>query len=259
MISPAPVAFEAHDVTVAYQNKAVLRGVDFSLPQGSLTCIVGPNGAGKSSLIKAAMGLVPLTSGYVELFGKSLGTIRQRVSYVPQRESVDWDFPISVREVVEMGRLPRRGLFERLGPKDKAAIAEAIEQVQLVPYSERQISQLSGGQQQRVFIARALAQGPDFFFLDEPFSGVDVASEESIIALLKTLCAAGKTIVVVHHDLQTVPAYFTHAVLLNRRLIAAGLVGEVFTQENLSATYGGRLTILDKVEQAAATKGLNIR
>jgi manganese/zinc/iron transport system ATP- binding protein len=210
-------------------------------------------------LIKAAMGLVPLKSGFVEIFGKSLDTMRQRVSYVPQRESVDWDFPISVKEVVEMGRLPMRGILQRLRPEDKTAIAEALDQVQLAGYADRQISQLSGGQQQRVFIARALAQQPDFFFLDEPFAGVDVASEEAIIGLLKSLCAAGKTIVVVHHDLQTVPAYFSHAVLLNSRLIAAGPVTDVFTQENLAATYGARLTILANVEQAAQEKGIDIR
>ena len=255
----AACAFEVHDLTVSYNKRPVLWAVDFCLPKGSLACIIGPNGAGKSTLIKAAMGLLPLTSGYVELFGKSLETVRSRISYVPQRESVDWDFPISVKEVVEMGRLPRRGLFQRLKQADRDAIASALEQVRLTPYANRQISQLSGGQQQRVFIARALAQQPDFFFLDEPFSGVDVSSEEAIIGLLKELSAAGKTVVVVHHDLQTVPSYFTHAIMLNSRLVAAGTVDEVFTQENLAATYGGRLTILSKVEQEAVVKGVDVR
>ena len=255
---PTP-ALEAHDLTVTYNKRPVLWGVDFTLPTGALACIIGPNGAGKSTFIKAAMGLLPLSSGYVQLFGKSLETVRQRISYVPQRESVDWDFPISVREVVEMGRLPRRRLFQRVTAEDKAAIQNALEQVRLLPYADRQISQLSGGQQQRVFLARALAQHPDFFFLDEPFAGVDVSSEEAIIGLLKQLSAQGKTVVVVHHDLQTVPSYFTHCVMLNSRLIAAGPVSEVFTQENLAATYGGRLTILSKVEEEAVIKGLDIR
>jgi manganese/zinc/iron transport system ATP- binding protein len=158
-----------------------------------------------------------------------------------------------------MGRLPRRKLFQRMTQLDKQAITNALEQVQLTPFADRQISQLSGGQQQRVFIARALAQQPDFFFLDEPFAGVDAASEASIIELLKALAGSGKTIVVVHHDLQTVPDYFTHALLLNGRLIAAGGVKEVFTQENLSATYGGKLTILATLEQEVAAKGVQIR
>jgi len=257
--SPPAIALEVHDLTVSYNKRPVLWSVDFSLPQGSLACIIGPNGAGKSSLIKACMGLVPLKSGYVEIFGKSLDTVRQRVSYVPQRESVDWDFPISVKEVVEMGRLPKRGLFKALSPADKEAITYALEQVQLSPYTNRQISQLSGGQQQRVFIARALAQQADFYFLDEPFAGVDAASEEAIIRLLKELCAAGKTVVVVHHDLQTVSDYFSHAILLNSRLVAAGPVADVFTQTNLAATYGGRLTMLATVEQEAKEKGIDIR
>jgi len=253
------IALEVHDLTVTYHKRPVLWSVDFQLPVGSLACIVGPNGAGKSTLLKAAMGLIPLKSGYVEIFGKSLATVRQKVSYVPQRESVDWDFPISVREVVEMGRLPWRGLFSRMTNEDKAAVSQAIEQVQLSGFVNRQISQLSGGQQQRVFIARALAQQPDFYFLDEPFAGVDVASEEAIITLLKTLSAQGKTIVAVHHDLQTVPSYFTHAILLNSRMVAAGTVQDVFTESNLAATYGARLTILANVEQVAQEKGLDIR
>ena len=258
--APSPaIALEVHDLTVSYNKRPVLWGVDFTLPAGALACIVGPNGAGKSTLIKAIMGLLPLSSGYADLLGKSLQTVRRQISYVPQRESVDWDFPISVREVVSMGRLARRSLFARPTEADRLAIDQALADVDLAAYANRQISQLSGGQQQRVFIARALAQQPDFFFLDEPFAGVDVASEAAIVALLKRLSAAGKTVVVVHHDLQTVPAYFSHAVLLNSRLIAAGPVEQVFTNDNLAATYGGKLTILTKVAQEAAGRGIDIR
>ncbi|UXP31755.1 metal ABC transporter ATP-binding protein [Reichenbachiella agarivorans] len=240
---------EVHDLTVTYSRKPVLWGVDMTLPKGSLVGVIGPNGAGKSTLIKAIMGLVPLSSGWVELFGGSLKEFRGKVSYVPQKESVDWDFPASVRDVVVMGRYAKVGLFKRPRKADYEAADYAIEQVKMKDYAHRQISQLSGGQQQRVFLARALAQNADLYFMDEPFAGVDAATEKAIIGILKQMSAQGKTVVVVHHDLQTVTKYFDWVVQLNTRLVASGPVDQVFTQELLQETYGGKLTILSDVGQ----------
>lgn len=244
--SEKPV-LEVHDLTVTYSRKPVLWGVDLTLPAGKLIGIVGPNGAGKSTLIKSCMGLVPLSSGYVKLFDQPLDSVREKVSYVPQRESVDWDFPASVRDVVEMGRYGRAGLFRRLRKADKEVARECLAKVGMEAYAGRQISQLSGGQQQRVFLARALAQEADLYFMDEPFAGVDAATERSILELLQDMSAAGKTVVVVHHDLQSVEKYFDWVVLLNMRLVASGPVKEVFTQELLQETYGGKLTVLSEV------------
>lgn len=244
--SEKPV-LEIHDLTVTYSRKPVLWGVDLTLPAGKLIGIVGPNGAGKSTLIKSCMGLVPLSSGYVKLFDQQLESVREKVSYVPQRESVDWDFPASVRDVVEMGRYGRAGLFRRLRKADKEVARECLAKVGMEAYSGRQISQLSGGQQQRVFLARALAQEAELYFMDEPFAGVDAATERSILELLQDMSAAGKTVVVVHHDLQSVEKYFDWVVLLNMRLVASGPVKEVFTQELLQETYGGKLTVLSEV------------
>lgn len=238
---------EVHDLTVTYSKKPVLWGVDLTLPKGALIGVIGPNGAGKSTFIKAIMGLVPLSSGWVELFDKKLNKVRKKVSYVPQKESVDWDFPASVRDVVVMGRYAEIGLFKRPRKADYAAADYALEQVNMLEFSNRQISQLSGGQQQRVFLARALAQNADLYFMDEPFAGVDAATEKAIIEILKHMSKQGKTVVVVHHDLQTVPKYFDWVVQLNTRLVASGPVDQVFTQELLQETYGGKLSILTDV------------
>ncbi|AHM58815.1 ABC transporter [Flammeovirgaceae bacterium 311] len=238
---------EVHDLTVAYNRKPVLWGVDLTLPNGKLIGVVGPNGAGKSTLIKAAMGLIPLASGWVRMFDKPLNEVRKRISYVPQRESVDWDFPASVRDVVEMGRYGRLGLFRRLRRADHDVVEDSLRKVGMLPYAERQISQLSGGQQQRVFIARALAQEADLYFMDEPFAGVDAATERAILQLLQEMSAAGKTVVVVHHDLQSVEKFFDWVILLNLRLVASGPIKEVFTSELLQQTYGGKLTLLSEV------------
>lgn len=240
---------EIHDLTVTYSRKPVLWGVDLTLPKGSLTGIIGPNGAGKSTLIKAIMGIVPLSSGWVKLFNQEMGAVRKKISYVPQKESVDWDFPASVREVVVMGRYAELGLFKRPRKADYAAADYALEQVNMQQFGTRQISQLSGGQQQRVFLARALAQNADLYFMDEPFAGVDAATEKAIIEILRKMSVEGKTVVVVHHDLQTVPQYFDWVVQLNTRLVASGPVEQVFTQEFLQETYGGKLTILSEVGQ----------
>ncbi|MEP3390434.1 MAG: metal ABC transporter ATP-binding protein [Reichenbachiella sp.] len=238
---------EIHDLTVTYSRKPVLWGVDLTLPKGALVGVIGPNGAGKSTLIKAIMEIVPLSSGWVELLGQPIEDVRNRVSYVPQKESVDWDFPASVRDVVVMGRYAELGLFKRPRKADYEAADYALEQVNMQQFANRQISQLSGGQQQRVFLARALAQNAEIYFMDEPFAGVDAATEKAIINILKTMSDEGKTVIVVHHDLQTVSQYFDWVVQLNTRLVASGPVEEAFTQELLQETYGGKLSILSEV------------
>ncbi|MEP0984965.1 metal ABC transporter ATP-binding protein [Ekhidna sp.] len=238
---------EIHDLTVSYDKKPVLWGIDLSIPQGSLCGIIGPNGAGKSTLIKAIMDLVDMNSGYVKLFDQPLDDVRKRVSYVPQRESVDWDFPASVLDVVLMGRYAKLGLFKNPRKADKEAAMKALEMVGMDKYSKRQISQLSGGQQQRVFLARALTQNADIYFMDEPFAGVDAATEKAIFKILQDLSKDGKTIIVVHHDLQSVETYFEWVILLNLRLVASGPTKEVFTPELLEETYGGKLTLLTEV------------
>ncbi|MDW3210544.1 MAG: metal ABC transporter ATP-binding protein [Reichenbachiella sp.] len=238
---------EIHDLTVTYSRKPVLWGVDLTLPKGALVGVIGPNGAGKSTLIKAIMEIVPLSSGWVELLGQPIEQVRNRVSYVPQKESVDWDFPASVRDVVVMGRYAELGLFKRPRKADYEAADYALEQVNMQQFANRQISQLSGGQQQRVFLARALAQNAEIYFMDEPFAGVDAATEKAIINILKTMSDEGKTVIVVHHDLQTVSQYFDWVVQLNTRLVASGPVEEAFTQELLQETYGGKLSILSEV------------
>lgn len=240
-------ALEIHDLTVSYDKKPVLWGIDLTIPHGALCGIVGPNGAGKSTLIKAIMDLVDINSGYVKLFDLELDEVRKKVSYVPQRESVDWDFPASVLDVVLMGRYSRLGLFKNPRKADKEAARKALEMVGMDKYSKRQISQLSGGQQQRVFLARALTQNADIYFLDEPFAGVDAATEKAIIQILQNLSKEGKTIIVVHHDLQSVETYFDWVILLNLRLVASGPTKEVFTPAMLEETYGGKLTLLSEV------------
>jgi manganese/zinc/iron transport system ATP- binding protein len=244
------IALEIHDMTVAYHRRPVLWDVDLEVQEGKLVGIVGPNGAGKTTLIKAVLGLVPLASGKVEIYGKPYGEQRRLVGYVPQRESVDWDFPVTVGDVVLMGAYGRLGWFRRPGRADHETANRCLEQVGMRPLAKRQIRQLSGGQQQRVFLARALAEEAKVYFLDEPFSGVDAATEQAIVNLLQSLRSAGKTVFVVHHDLQTVREYFDYVILLNMRLVACGPVESTFTPENLQKTYGGRLTILDEAAEA---------
>lgn len=238
---------EIHDLTVAYHKKPVIWGVDLEVEPGQLIGIIGPNGAGKSTLIKACMGLLPTQSGWVKIFGQPLNAEPTRVGYVPQRESVDWDFPVSVMDVVLMGRYGRLGLMRRPGRKDREIARECLDRVKLLPYANRQISNLSGGQQQRVFLARALAQQADLYFMDEPFAGVDAATEAAIVTVLGELRDQGKTLMVVHHDLPTARSYFDSLLLLNMNVVAFGRTESVFTTDNLHKTYGGRLTILSEV------------
>ncbi len=243
-------AFEIHDMTVAYHRKPVLWDIDLVIPEGKLVGIIGPNGAGKTTLIKASLGLVPLASGKVEIYGEPYVQQRHLVGYVPQRESVDWDFPVTVDDVVLMGTYRRVGWFRRPGKAEREVARTCLDQVGMLAYAKRQIRQLSGGQQQRVFLARALAQHARLYFMDEPFSGVDAATETIIVGLLQELRDEGKTVFVVHHDLQTVRDYFDHVILLNMRLVASGSTDATFTNENLQKTYGGRLTILDEAAEA---------
>jgi len=237
-------AIEVTDLTVAYQEKPVLWDIDLHVPPGILMAIVGPNGAGKTTLIKAILGLIKPVAGQTLIYGKPYAEQRRLVGYVPQRGSVDWDFPTSVLDVVMMGRYGELGWFKRPRREDRELALEALAKVGMVDYAGRQISQLSGGQQQRTFLARALVQDAQIYFMDEPFQGVDATTERAIVALLKELRAAGKSVLVVHHDLQTVPEYFDWAFLINVSRIAAGPVETVFTDENLRRTYGGRVGFL---------------
>jgi manganese/zinc/iron transport system ATP- binding protein len=241
---------DIHDVTVAYHKRPVIWDIDLALHEPRLAAVVGPNGAGKSTLIKAVLGLVPMASGRVEIFGQPVARVRQRIGYVPQRESVDWDFPVNVLDVVLMGTYGQLGWIRRPGKAERDWARQCLDKVGLLNFERQQIGQLSGGQQQRVFLARALAQKADIYFMDEPMAGVDAATERTIFHLLQELREAGKTIIAVHHDLRTVPQYFDYVVLLNVRLVAAGPLETVFTPENLRKTYGGRLAILDAAGEA---------
>lgn len=240
------LAIEVADLTVAYRDKPVLWDIDVNVPSGVLMAIVGPNGAGKTTLIKAILGLVTTAAGHISIYGQPYTKQRGLVGYVPQRGSVDWDFPTSVLDVVMMGCYGTLGWMRRPGRKERECALEALEKVGMSDYVGRQISQLSGGQQQRVFLARALVQDARVYFMDEPFQGVDATTERAIVALLQDLRAGGKTVVVVHHDLQTVTDYFDWVTLLNVRCIASGPVDEVFNEQNLRLTYGGRVAFLSR-------------
>lgn len=237
---------EVEDMTVAYEAIPVLWDVDLNIPKSILMAVVGPNGAGKSTLIKAMLDLIKPVSGNVLFNGASYKSQRKHIGYVPQSESVDWDFPTNVLDVVLMGRYGEIGWIKRPKEEDKKKAREALEKVNMIEFADRQISQLSGGQQQRVFLARALVQDADIYFMDEPFKGVDAKTEKAIISILKELKERGKTIIVVHHDLQTVEEYFDWVVLLNTQIIASGPVSEVFTDENLRKTYRSTGQILKR-------------
>lgn len=228
---------EVNDLSVSYYGNRVVKDISFSFDTGTLVGIVGPNGAGKSTLMKAVLGLIPRDSGTIKFAGQSIKQVRTNIAYVPQRSNIDWDFPILVRDTVLLGTYPNLGLFKRPKKKDKELAALCLEKVGMSDFSDRQIAELSGGQQQRVFLARALAQDTDFFFLDEPFVGIDVGSEQVIIKILKDLRDAGKTIFVVHHDLSKVDTYFDDLILINKELYGAGSVQNVFQPENMEKCY----------------------
>ena len=249
------LAIEVADLTVAYREQPVLWDVDLNVPSGVLMAIVGPNGAGKTTLIKAILGLVAPAAGRVLIYGQPYTDQRRLVGYVPQRGSVDWDFPTSVLDVVMMGCYGTLGWGRRPGRRERARGLESLDNVGMLDFADRQISQLSGGQQQRVFLARALVQDAQVYLMDEPFQGVDATTERAIVALLQELRAAGKTVVAVHHDLQTVADYFDSVTLLNVRRIASGPVEEVFTEQNLRLAYGGRVAFLSRDDQADGSTG----
>ena len=255
MASQQVSPIEVHDLTVAYRKKPVLWNIDFELPEGNLIGLVGPNGAGKSTLIKAIMGLLPVLSGYVRIYGESLEKNRQLVGYVPQRESVDWDFPVNALEVVLMGRFGRMGLTAKPSKADREIALACLDKVGMVDFAYRQISQLSGGQQQRVFLARALTQDSAIYLMDEPFAGVDASTEKAIVKLLKELKDKRKTVLVVHHDLNTAAEYFDYIMMLNMRLVKFGPTADVFTWENLGVTYGGKLQLLSQAAEKVAKQG----
>ncbi|WP_117170754.1 metal ABC transporter ATP-binding protein [Paraliobacillus sediminis] len=239
-------ALTIKNLKVLYDKKPALDQVDFNVPVGSLTGIIGPNGAGKSTLIKAILRLVPMQTGDIQVFGKPYAQQKKLIGYVPQRSEVDWDFPTNALDVVLMGSYREIGFFKRAKKKDIDWARNCLDKVGMLDYAQRQISQLSGGQQQRVFLARALAQDATIYFMDEPFAGVDAATEKAIIQLMKEWKNQGKTVLVVHHDLQTVEDYFDHVLLLNKTPIAYGETKSVFTLDNLERTYGGNISFLQK-------------
>lgn len=242
---------EVKHLTVSYDGNEVVQDVSFSFKKGNVIGIIGPNGAGKSTLLKAMLGLVPKKYGEVTVDGKSIDLFRKKIAYVPQRTTIDWDFPITVRHTVLLGTYPHLGLFKLPSKREKQLADQNLQKVGMEQFKNRQISELSGGQQQRVFLARALTQEADLFFLDEPFVGVDVKSEQVLIGLLHQLRDEGKTIFIVHHDLTKVSDYFDQLVLLNRRLVDAGPVRDVMTQQNLLDAYQIDFNVLQTGEETS--------
>jgi len=247
-------AVEIQNLTISYSRKPAVKGINLQIPKGKIIGIIGPNGAGKSTLLKGILGLLPKDNGRILIYGKSLSEMLKKISYIPQKESFDWDFPVTVVDEVVMGRFTHLSLFGRPGNEDKTKVIEALKKVDMLRFSKRQIRYLSGGQQQRIFLARCLAQESEILLLDEPFVGVDAATEQAIFALMKKLKGEGKTILVVHHDLGKVTEYFDYLALINNYLIAFGETGDVFTHELLDKTYGGRLTILQESENLMRQK-----
>ncbi len=247
-----PIALSVDDFTVAYNSKPAIWDVDLDVPEGVLMAVVGPNGAGKSTLIKAVLNLIPRAAGTALFYGRPYKQARSLVGYVPQRGSVDWDFPTSVIDVVTMGLYGKLGWLRRPGKQERKLAMHALDQVEMADFAQRQISQLSGGQQQRTFLARALVQDASLYFMDEPFAAVDAVTERAIVNILRELRERGKTVIVVHHDLQTVTEYFDWVTLLNIEVIASGPTDETFTQENLQKAYGGRVAYLEGGESIAA-------
>lgn len=254
MDNTSSYALQVFQLSVNYDKTPVLWDISLQIPSGNIVGIIGPNGAGKTTFIKAAVGLIKPISGRIEFFGKPLQDVRLQVAYVPQRQSVDWDFPITVRDLVLMGRYGRIGMIKWVRAADRAAADHYLNFVGMSHYANSQLSQLSGGQQQRVFIARALVQEADIYFMDEPFSGVDLATETVIMKLLHELKAKGKTVFVVHHDLNTVDSYFDLVIMLNMHLIACGNVKNVFNAETLNATYGKSYALLDQTLRLSKEK-----
>ncbi len=245
---------EVKNLTISYQKKTAIKGINLEIENGSIIGIVGPNGAGKSTLMKGILGMIPKDTGEIKAFGKPVKESLKRISYIPQKEIIDWDFPVNVEEVVMMGRYAHLPMIGFPGKADKEIVREAMAKIEITDLADRQIRQLSGGQQQRIFLARALAQESDLFLLDEPFVGVDAKTEKAIFALMQELKEQGKTLIVVHHDLSKVLDYFDKLILINQTLVAYGDTKDVFTPELLHKTYGGRLTILEKTDQLRGSR-----
>ncbi|MEM6723885.1 MAG: metal ABC transporter ATP-binding protein [Bacteroidota bacterium] len=241
-------AISIKGLSVSYDKKTVLSNIYLDVEPGKLYGVLGPNGAGKSTLFKAILGLIPVSSGLIEVFGEPIQSVRKRVVYIPQKGEIDWQFPATVMDVVLMGRYPFKSIFQWINKADKIVAEKALDQMGILGLRDRQIGELSGGQQQRVFLARALCQQADIFFMDEPFVGVDITTEQKIVELLHDLADAGKTVLVVHHDLSKVSAYFDKVILLNNRLIACGETATTFIDENIARTYGGQLDVLHKTQ-----------
>ena len=244
-------AIAVKELYVSYHGSEALKNVSFTIEEGKLVGIIGPNGAGKSSLLKALLNLIQKEKGEIAILGKTIKEMRTKVAYVPQRSSIDWDFPITVFDTVLLGTYPKLGVFKRPKKIDKAFAYECLEKVGMTEFRNRQIGELSGGQQQRVFLARALAQEPEIYLLDEPFVGVDVTSEETIILILKQLRDLGKTVVVVHHDLIKAKEYFNELILLNKELIDFGVVEKVIRPEVLEKAYNIQFSPLTNLEAKA--------
>lgn len=241
------IAISVKNLNVSYHGDEAVKNISFCLESGNLVGVIGPNGAGKSTLLKALLNLIPKDKGDIQIFDHSIKDIRKKIAYVPQRSEIDWDFPITVLDAVLIGTYPNLRVFQRPGKQEKALAYECLEKVGMTPFSNRQIGELSGGQQQRVFLARALAQEPEMYFLDEPFVGVDLSSEETIITILKELRNSGKTVVVVHHDLMKASTYFNKLILLNRELIGYGSVEEIFRPDILAKAYKGHFAFMEQI------------
>ncbi|MBI3236387.1 MAG: metal ABC transporter ATP-binding protein [Chlamydiales bacterium] len=254
MSDPDNLALVVDQLTVSYDKTAVLWDVHLEIPEGLMVGIIGPNGAGKSTLLKSLIGMEKPLSGTFEFFGKPFKSVRDRIAYIPQRSSVDWDFPISAFDLVLMGRFGKLGYFKRPKSADKEAARRVLDMVGMLEFADRQISQLSGGQQQRLFIARALLQDADLYLMDEPFSGVDMATEKAIVAMMEEMKSKGKTVFVVHHDLGTVDAYFDWVIMLNTCVIASGPVSDVFNKDTIMRTYGRGSHLLDEAIKLTQSK-----
>lgn len=253
------IAIEAHNLTVSYGNKPVLWNVDFEIPEGKMVGILGPNGSGKTTLLKCAMQLIKPDGGFVKLLDNSLDNIRERIAYVPQRQSVDWDFPAAVDEIVQMGLYKPKKIFQRLNKKDYEKVDFALEQLKISDLKKRQIGKLSGGQQQRVFIARALVRNADLYILDEPFVGIDAQTEAIILKLLKQKVEEGKTVICVHHDLKSAKNYFDWTLFLNKHVVANGPSDSTFNEATLNATYNQTYNILEAISEKVESDGFSIK
>jgi manganese/zinc/iron transport system ATP- binding protein len=258
-MEPDVKALSVADLTIHYQSSPVLWDITLDVPQGVCAGILGPNGAGKSTFMKASLGLIPIAFGSIHILGKPFAAVRKEIAYVPQKEAIDWEFPITVKELVLMGAYPKLGMLRFLKKSDKERALAALESVGLQSVAKRQINQLSGGQKQRAFLARALMQDARCYFLDEPLAGVDMASEEIIMELLHSLKKDKKTILMVHHDLGNVEKYFDVVILLNIRLVACGPTQEVFSKKTLALTYGRNLTLFDEAMKLHESRNQGLR